>query len=86
MTAGIALLVVVWVRRTWNLGAHGAHRTAAITSIVMASLVFIAGYVFVSATGIMWTDCLMVSAALLLHVPLEFVVGMFLPVWAGEAH
>lgn len=53
---------------------HAGHGLASALTIGMAVAVFIAGYLFVAWTRIMWTDCLMVSAALLLHGPLERLV------------
>jgi CHASE2 domain-containing sensor protein len=73
VVALIPLLIILRVRTRQQGSAdpHAAHRLATTLTIGMAIAVFFVGYLFVVWTRIMWTDCLMVSAALLLHGPLE---------------
>lgn len=73
LAALIPLGIVLRVRTRQAAAGRSdpGHGLASALTIGMAVAVFIAGYLFVAWTRIMWTDCLMVSAALLLHGPLE---------------
>ncbi len=49
----------------------GAHTLTRRLTLGTAALVFLCGYFWVTYTGVLWTDYLMVIAALLLHGPIE---------------
>jgi hypothetical protein len=81
----LGLVLAVRLRRLQGTpDAGAAHRLARTLTWSAAAAVFAIGYFWVVFTGILWTDYLMVVAALLLHGPLERVAAAAYRRWRGQ--
>jgi CHASE2 domain-containing sensor protein len=90
VSLGALTIVFVVLAARESRDAHVSRRVEWIVAVSAAALVFVVGYFGVTRTGLLWTDCLMVSVALVLHPPLgralEPLVEDVLPAVGGTEH